>query len=107
MTPAVMVEDGVAAMLVALVQATPPPPEGEPDALLEAFDVMVAMRADILARMASATSAVAATGMAAGGQVLVDELRRRDEAWLQALGRAQNVVGDRLRAVRRAQQHDR
>jgi hypothetical protein len=104
-TAALVVEDGVTAALMALVEATPPPPDGEPDAILAAFDVMVAMRADILARLGAAAAAVARVD--AGGQVLVDELHRRDEAWLSALSRAQGVVGDRLRAVRRAQQYDR
>ena len=41
---------GVTAALEAMVLATPPPPDDEPDGLLAAFDVMVAVRAEILAR---------------------------------------------------------
>ncbi len=94
---------GVTAVLRDLVAATPPPPVDEPDGLLAAFDVMVAVRAEILARM----TPPALPGLDAGGQALLDELARRDRDWLAALGRAQGVVGDRLRAVRRAQRIDR
>lgn len=94
---------GVVAALTALVEATPPPPAGEPDGLLAAFDAMVATRAEILASL----HGLAVAGLAPGGQALLDELARRDEAWLSALGRAQHVVGDRLRAVRRAQRAQR
>ncbi len=94
---------GVAATLRALVDATPPPPEDEPDGLLAAFDVMVAVRAELLARLAG----LALTGLAPSGHPLLEELRRRDEAWLSALTRAQTVVGDRLRSVRRAQRAER
>ena len=70
----------VTAALRALVEATPPPPDGEPDGILAAFDVMIAARAEILARLAGAT----VPGIEAGGQALVDELHRRDQAWLVA-----------------------
>lgn len=93
----------VLAVLTALVEATAPPPEGEPDALLAAFDVMVATRAELLARLEVAVLPL----LPPGGQPLVDELHRRDQAWLSALARAQDVVGDRLRAVRRAQRYER
>lgn len=102
---AALVADGVASVLEALVAATPPPPDGEPDDLLAAFDVMVAMRAELLGRLSVAGPDLA--GLPPGGQALVAELRRRDDAWLSALTRAQGLVGDRLRAVRRAQQYDR
>lgn len=94
------VDRGLVDALIALVEATPPPPEGEPDALLAAFDAVVAVRAEILARL---TPAAAPIGMEA--EALRVELARRDQAWLDALGRAQGVVGDRLRAVRRAQRN--
>jgi hypothetical protein len=94
---------GVVAALTALVAATAAPPEGEPDGLLAAFDAMVASRAEILARL----QVVALAGVPPGGQALLDELARRDQAWISALVRAQDVVGDRLRAVRRAQRGDR
>ncbi|HVV85924.1 MAG TPA: hypothetical protein VHE35_22850 [Kofleriaceae bacterium] len=96
-------ERPVTAMLEALVEATPAPPEGEPDGLLAAFDVMVAHRAEVLARLAAASP----PGLDAGGQALLDELHRRDQAWLAALARAQGVVSDRLVAVRRAQRMHR
>jgi hypothetical protein len=93
----------VTAALRALVEATPPPPDGEPDGILAAFDVMIAARAEILARLAGA----AVPGLEVGGQALVDELHRRDQAWLAALARTQGVVGDQLRAVRAAQRYER
>jgi hypothetical protein len=96
-------DGGVVAALVALVEATPPPPEGEPDGLLAAFDAMIASRAEILARLRG----LAASGVGPGGAALVEELGRRDQAWLSALARAQDVVADRLRAVRRTQRLDR
>ena len=90
------------AALEAMVLATRPPPDDEPDGLLAAFDVMVAVRAEILARLTE----LVVPGLEPGGQALLDELARRDQAWLSALARAQGVVGDRLRAVRRAQRYD-
>ena len=99
MSDPALATDGILGALVALVEATPPPPEGEPDDLLAAFDVMVAARAALLGRLGG----VEVPGLTADGRALVDELGRRDRAWLSALARAQDVVGDRLRAVRRAQ----
>jgi len=96
-------EGGVTAVLRALVEATPPPPEDEPDGILAAFDAMVAVRAELLARL----TPPAIPGLDPRGQALRDELARRDEAWLTALARAQGVVGDRLIAVRRAQRAQR
>jgi hypothetical protein len=89
--------------LIALVEATTAPPEGEPDDLLAAFDAMVAGRAAILAQLQPLVEGA----LPFEAEALKAELARRDEAWLTALARAQGVVGDRLRAVRRAQQAQR
>ena len=66
--------DGMLDALVALVEATPPPPDGEPDGLLSAFDAMVAARAEILARLGGAE----VPGLTADGRRLLDELARRE-----------------------------
>jgi len=93
------VSDSVRDLLARLVDATPGPPDGgDPEQLLAAFDAMLATRAALLHALDAATPLPAA----AIERELVDELARRDHAWLAALGLARHVVADRLVAVRRA-----
>ena len=90
----------VTELLAQLVEATSPPPEaGEPEQILAAFDAMIATRAALL----HALEAAVPIGPTPVGLDLADELARRDQAWLAALGLARHAVAERLVAVRRAQ----
>ncbi len=87
-------------LLAQLVEVTSVPPDGgDPEQVLAAFDAMIATRATLLHAL-EATTPVAPSLV---GRELVDELARRDQAWLAALGLARHAVADRLVAVRRAQ----
>jgi hypothetical protein len=83
-------------LLEALLAVTPPPPDGEPDEVLVAFDEMTRARTAPLLALAEARGAVAPDETA-----VVDELARRHNAWADALERARRTTGDRLVAVRR------
>ena len=90
----------VVELLAQLVVATPPPPaDDDPDLILAAFDAMIATRAALLHQL----DVTSPTPLSPHGRDLADELGRRDQAWLAALGLARHTVGDRLAAVRRAQ----
>lgn|GEM_PF-2211367 len=90
----------VLAQLEALIEATPLPRlEAEPDELIESFAAMMPIRTPLITALADT-----ATGVEADTRIRkrCQDLALRDQAWGDALGRARNVVGDRLTAVRRA-----
>ena len=85
----------VTELLAQLVEVTAPPPDGaDPEAVLAAFDAMIATRATLLHALEAATP----RAPTAAGLNLAEELARRDRAWL-----ARHAVAERLVAVRRAQ----
>lgn len=92
--------EAVTELLAQLVDVTQPPPAADdPEALLTAFDAMVATRAALLAQL----EARMPVPLSDAARALGEELRARDHAWLAALGLARQTVADRLGAVRRAQ----
>jgi hypothetical protein len=94
------VSAAVTELLAQLVDVTAMPPVADdPERVLAAFDAMLATRAALLRQLEVATPAA----FTPHGRDLADELSRRDQAWIAALGLARQAVADRLTAVRRAQ----
>ena len=90
----------VTELLAQLVEVTTTPPDAaDPEAVLAAFDAMIATRATLLNALEAATPHAPTPA----GLDLAEELARRDQAWLAALGLARHAVAERLVAVRRAQ----
>jgi len=90
--------DAVVAYLDELLAATPPPPDGDATALLEAFTAMTDRRAALLDELAAV-----APGPGRDPRIVERHgaLVAREQAWMGALGRAQIQIGDQLVAVRR------
>lgn len=68
-----------------LLAVTPEPPDVAPEELLAIFDAMHAARAEILASLDH--------GPVPRERAILDELVRRDVAWLDALEHARGEVG--------------
>lgn len=74
-------------VLRVLVALTPMPPEGDPEVVLAAFDEMFAARHDILQRVQGTLPDTEEN------RALVQELAKRDAAWVAALDAARTAVG--------------
>ncbi len=91
--------DEVVGTLDALLASTPPPPGGDPDELLVAYELVATAREPLVARLEALAPVAAADPR-------IDDLRRslvaRDQEWIDAFVRAQRLVDERIGRLRRA-----